>query len=431
MNFIDRVKSWINLEKSIYVWAVVVIGSNLQFLIHPHLDWALALLVAGISVRTLAKQRFEVPWPIASGAVLLVISICMTALVSPRPVYDLAQAGKLALILIAGLTFFVSRPDMARAAFRTQVFLVFANVILILWGGRLSRALARVVTPDGRWQTVFNAPGTLGGVGLGVLVYGLYLLLRTRHRIKGALIVACAFALVYFENSRTMTLLTIAALVFLTGVWIWERWGSFRRVMVVSLVAIAGVSIAMTVLDLPIPSRFERMVRLVREEGVVAGLTGSDPVRASMMQAAIEAVSQFPLLGSGMGSLAVETKSGWMRVHMAYLQMWADAGLLAFVGYLWIALGWLVWLPAAMQTLRQDAGSEDNALTYNGIFMLMALVLANFLHTYSTEWAQWLPYLMSVSFLYDAASKSRGVVSDEFHGRNHDVQPAKASPTGD
>src|SRR5690606_28483898 len=99
-------------------------------------------------------------------------------------------------------------------------------------------------------------------------------------------------------------------------------------------------------LNLPIPTRFERMIRLVMEEGLVEGLAESDPVRPEMMRTAMEAVSRFPLLGGGMGTLGVETKFGWIQVHMAYLQMWADAGLLAFVGFVWLALGWVIWMPA-------------------------------------------------------------------------------------
>ena len=106
---------------------------------------------------------------------------------------------------------------------------------------------------------------------------------------------------------------------------------------------------------------------------------------------------------------------------MAYFQMWADAGFLAFLGLIWIAVGWVVWLRAAMNNLRQGIGSENNALTYNGIFMLTSLALANVLHTYSTEWAQWLPYLMSVSFLYNTAMKNDGAVKNELHGRDRDA----------
>lgn len=421
MNVIARVKAWATLDKFIYVWAVVVIGSNLQTLIHPHLDWVLTFLFAGLSVTRLVKERWEVPWVIVSGVTLMIASICMTALVSPHPFYDLAQAGKLAVILIAGLTFFVSRPEIALAAFRTQILLAVVNVALILIGSRISRDLA-ALAGRARWGTLLNVPGTLGGVGLGVLVYGLYLLCRTPRRVHGVLVVFCALALVYFENSRTITLLTLVAFVFFGAVWMYELWGSSRRVMVPSIAASIVVFVvlwsAVVALDIPIPTRFERMVELVLDEGLIAGLAESDPARARMMETAIDAVSRFPILGSGMGTLVAETRSGWMRVHMAYLQMWADAGLLAFLGYVWIAVGWMVWVPAAMRNLRENVGTENNALTYNGIFMLISLALANTLHTYSTEWAQWLPYLMSVSFLYNTAAKSDGAVGDELHGRD-------------
>jgi len=80
-----RVKAWATLDKFIYVWAVVVIGSNLQTLIHPHLDWVLTFLFAGLSVTRLVKERWEVPWVIVSGVTLMIASICMTAIVSPHP----------------------------------------------------------------------------------------------------------------------------------------------------------------------------------------------------------------------------------------------------------------------------------------------------------------------------------------------------------
>lgn len=432
MNVIAHMKERVTLDKVLFcAWAVAVIGSNLQTMIHPHLDWALALLFVVLSGRSLLKQRFELPWTIAGGAVLLVASVCITALVSARPLYDLKQAAKLAAILIAGLAFFVSRPEMAKTALRTQVYLTFVNAVLIAFERRLPDALASIATNDGRWGTLFNSPGTLGGVGLGVLVYGLYLLFRTRRDIHGALLVSCALALVYLENSRTTTLLAILGVGFFIASWMWERWGSMRRAIVISLLALVGLSIVVFALDLPIPHRFERMVRLVMEEGLAAGLAESDPVRADMMRTAMEAVSRFPLLGSGMGTLGVETKVGWIQVHMAYLQMWADAGLLAFVGFVWLALGWVIWMPAAMQRLQKEKGSENNALTYNAIFMLIALALANLFHTYSTEWAQWLPYLTSVSFLYNTASKSRGVVRDEFQRRDRDVQPTQAPSSRD
>lgn len=435
MSVVARLKTWATLDKLIYIWAVVVIGSNLQALIHPHLDWALTFLLVGLASRRLLRHPLQVPWVIVPGAALIVVSICMTALISAKPIYDLGQAAKLVMILIAGLVFFISHPKMAQAAFQTQVFLVFANVVLvvlgIVMGKQLPRDLAHVAAADGRWRTLFNVPGTLGGVGLGVLVYGLYLLFRTRRRIRGALIVSGALALIYFDNSRTMTLLTFVAVGLFLGLWVWERVGYSPRMMaslVVGIVAgIVGLSIMSSVLDLPIPSRFERMVRLVREEGFIAGLAQSDPARAQMMQAAIEAVSRFPVLGSGMGTLGVEGRTGWIEVHMAYLQMWADAGLLAFVGFVWIAVGWIVWVPKALRKLRQNPGSEESARTYNAIFVLGALALSNLLHTYSTEWAQWVPYLMSASFLYNTASSSDEEVRNEFQCGDRDLQSPPAS----
>lgn len=396
------------LRGLIWLWTLTALSVNIRLRVYPHLDWAVGLVCAGVAMPFLLRLRYRWDWRWLAGAVMVVYAVPLTSFVSSRSLYDLAQTIKLTIILVVGLTFFASYPRYALVAYRALITLAVANFMLLTVGGRFSRTLAALATSDGRWGTLLNPPGTLGILGLAVIVYSLYRVRYRATRLRGIILLLVSITLVAYENSRTITFLTVIGVAFTVWVWWWEHRSWRQRVM--TLLPLVGVGLAASWLlpSLLAPTRLGDLLYQVRTLGFVDGLVSSDPVRWTMLNGVVHAISERPLLGTGMGSTRVDTAVGAMEVHVAYLQLWADAGLLAFLGFVWLAFGWVLWLPRVLHYLRTCPGSETTALTYNAIFLLGAFDVSNLLHTFSTEWAQWLFYLLPAAFFWEAERLSRG-----------------------
>jgi O-antigen ligase len=106
------------------------------------------------------------------------------------------------------------------------------------------------------------------------------------------------------------------------------------------------------------------------------------------------------VMGTGFLSTRTETPAGPMVVHNTYLQVWADLGLLGVVSYVWLVFGWMAWLPKALRRIRALSDDQQRAIYYNAIFLLFVFDLTGFLHPLSTEWAQWIPFLVPYSLLW-------------------------------
>ena len=102
-----------------------------------------------------------------------------------------------------------------------------------------------------------------------------------------------------------------------------------------------------------------------------------------------------------------------MPVHMTYFQLLGDLGWLGLLAYLSLVLAWLPWLPRAWANIRRLSSAAERALYYNAIFLLFFFLFAGLLHPLSTEWSEWVTFIIPYALFWEAVRTSpRGVQGD-------------------
>jgi hypothetical protein len=121
-----------------------------------------------------------------------------------------------------------------------------------------------------------------------------------------------------------------------------------------------------------------------------------------MLEAGLGALRAASLVGTGIGTTRADTDVGVMVVHMTYLQVLGDLGLLGLLAYLWLILGWLPFLPRAWRNIRSLPDAPLRATYYSAIFLLLFYALAGLFHPLSTEWSEWVTFIIPYALFWDA-----------------------------
>src|SRR5258708_32602826 len=194
------------------VWAVAVLATDLKQSIYVHIHWVVSALAGGLLFSYLIHIRWRRKFSARAPAWILVVAVCIPLLYGADVVYSLAEAVKLAAILLGALTIFVSRTNLARYAFRGFVVAVCLDLLLMI-GGFLGVGTAGIMLA-GRWGTILSYPGSLWRVAITVWVFGAYLLIKRRSVFYLGLFLAST-VLVFMDGARTGILLLFSGAFYL------------------------------------------------------------------------------------------------------------------------------------------------------------------------------------------------------------------------
>jgi O-antigen ligase len=385
-------------------WAVVVLAADLKVNI-PRIHWAVSALAVILILPYLLRVSWKARSPARAPAWLFIVALCVPVLYGASALYSLAEAGKFAAILLGGISIFVALTNLAHYAFRGFVIAVWLNAFLLL-GGLLGFGSAYLMM-QGRWGTILNYPGELWRVGITVWVFAAYLLIKRRSVASLGLLVAST-ALVYVDGTRTGILLLFAGALYLLFVLAVEA-GRLKRALAISatgLGILAGVVAYSGILSGPVGGgavgRFSELAASVEAQGF-KGLDAADAVRFQMLQDVVEAIRAHPVLGTGFLTTTTETIVGPMDTHMAYLQVWADEGLLGFVAYVWLMWGWIVWVPKVLRRVRSFSDPARRAIYYNAMFLLVVYGSIGFFHPVSSELSEWIVFIIPYALVWEVA----------------------------
>lgn len=296
--------------------------------------------------------------------------------------------------------------------------------LAIIWFGGFREWL---VFPPKRFGWEFLPPGVIWKAGVFLLPPLCWLLVNQRspamfHWVM--FFVACV--LVGLDGSRTATLL--AAMTWLVCITLrWLRYGPsrayFKRVVVVALwmaVLIGGLNPSPWNPVIHIYSTLGELIpvhMLVSERDSGGSIVqvgrdmGSDSIRTAMLIEGVRGVQEHFLLGSGFGATVAQTEgmSAPMVVHMTYLQVLADTGLIGFLGYLGIFVVPLWYFFSALR--KSDARwclFDQNVLPLGiiGVYLFSGLF-----HPVSNEISEWAVVLPALAMLFK--------VTERFEGERH------------
>lgn len=388
----------------VVVWTTVVLGADLKA-IATSIHWiatAVVLLFAAPYLLPLGKAaRFPARLP----ALLFIAAICIPVFYGASVGYSLAEAGKVAILLLGAMPFFVTRTHLARSAFTGFVLAVSLNAVLLL-GGIAGFRSAEIMALD-RWGTILNYPGSLWRLAISVWCFAAYLVLARRSFPCLLLLVASTLG-IFMDGARTALFLLLVGGVFLIFVLSAEA-GHLKRSL---LVCASGLCVAgMAFLATNALSEQGVMQRLTQvassyQEGGYEGLEVADAVRFQMLADVHDAIYSHPILGSGVLTTTTETMVGPMAVHMTYLQVWADLGLFGLIAYVWLVWGWIRWFPAFFAHVRAIADPATRAVYYNAVFLLIVFGITGFFHPLSTEWSEWILFIVPYALFWKMASRT-------------------------
>lgn len=377
------------------VWTVLVVSADLKVGISPYIHWAVSV-IAAVLLFPYFLRFLVVPYichterfprvPAMLPAALFVFSVLLPVFYGAELGHSAEQAAKLIVILLGSLALFAARPHLLSGAFSGLIVAVWVNVILVVLNLFVGAGTAGLMTGDGRWGTLLNYPGSLWRMAISVWMFAAYRVAKEKSIPSFALLVGST-VLILMDGARTGIILVSLGVLFLMFVLSSETKHS-RLVLCISFAAVIGVS------------GFMARSRLLSgsANNAVGGATRvgnvEDITRLTMLQDAIYAVQSHPVFGTGIETTKSETIIGPMVVHMTYLQVWADLGLFGLAAYVCLVWGWLPWLPRMLRGLRNVSDCRSRAICYNAIFLLMVFGLAGIFHPLSTEWSEWILFII-------------------------------------
>ncbi|MFZ5992724.1 MAG: O-antigen ligase family protein [Deinococcota bacterium] len=385
---------------TIGIWFFLLLGADLKVSIHSYIHWGVSILVFALLFPYVLRFRgyfgHPIHWFVISMAILLMASILLSSLNSDNALYGVGQALKIGLILLLAFGLMLSRPTWALIGFSSIQAAVWANFILLVLGLFMNPIFASQMASDGRWGTFLNHPGSLWRVGILVLVFSAYVYYYRRKDFRYLALLVVGLCLIYADSSRTGFIITMIAVFYTILLLILEQ---RRRLLATSLFicAVLGIAVLIGVLafsgDLVnrlLPQRAAETLQAITS----ANLESADPTRFRMLQAASQAIAEHPLWGTGIGTTRADTDVGPMVVHNTYLQVWSDLGLLGFLAYLGLVIGWVAWLPRFFLIVSRQGNVILRGLYYNAAFLLFFYALTSLFHPLSTEWSEWITFML-------------------------------------
>jgi O-antigen ligase len=392
-------------EALVWLWTLVMVSADIKVINGVYVHWAVTLIVAFLAAPGLLRLRYSARTPLLLAAFGLIVATLLAAFNSHEALYGLEQALKFAVILLGGLMLFSSHPRYALVAFRAFLFSVYLNAVLLLVGLFVNPVAASQMA-WGRWGTALNYPGALWRCGALVLVYSISLLIEPQGRtLKPLLLLLCGLMLILADGSRTALIaLPLAALY--CAVAMPRARAMLAKALVPTLVTV-GLVLAFFTTSVMFTAaehseggvaRVQEMILDYSLRGV-EGLREADPTRAAMLEDGLAAVLRHPLLGGGIGTTRSETDVGPMEIHMSYLQAWGDLGILGMVSYVALIAGGLALGLRSGRLIRSLKSPVERAACYNAVFLLISFAFAGLFHPMSTEWSEWVSYVVPVGLL--------------------------------
>ncbi|WP_135257489.1 O-antigen ligase family protein [Thermus caldilimi] len=380
------------------VWVLLLLQADLKVTVHPYIHWwasiVILLLALPLLVRLPYALRHWIKIFAISWAGFLILSVFLSSLVSDELLYGLVQAIKLTTILMFAFPLFLGNEGLWRIGISVFPIAVMTNLLFIVLGLTLSPEFAGVMTGDGRWGTLLNYPGSLWRVGMLVIVWAMYEVWNGQKKLYWGLVLLGALALIYLDNSRTGAILAILAFLYTIFVLSLER-----KTPGTGLVF--GVLIGVSLLTWSIASRELGVSGLLLQRAAESlnialsrGFEDVDPTRYKMIQVALQRIKETGLLGGGIGTTRAETDEGPMVVHNTYLQVWADLGLMGFLSYVGLVVGWILWIPHFFIRVQAIPNISDRAVMYNALFLLLFYAISGLFHPLSTEWSEWITFIL-------------------------------------
>ena len=420
----------------ITIWVFLLMSADLKGEIHHWIHW----LITAAILPFIGCQYIFYPKKIPSNfytcsGYLLIAAILLNLFTAQNKIYNLEEALKL-LLIFSAYFIFAYNYSFIKAAMMGLKISAICNFLLLVAGALGISSLAHIkYIKDFRWLTILNWPGSLEKAGLVIFCYALYLTLIGKDFFTHWFLFFVSIILVLFDGSRTgLCVIYLGYFIVPLFILMNDKYKINSKFIVTLCFAIFTFFFAnfikqsITINSL-VTTQYEQSSNSLSEKGYSVnsqnrltafinklkfgwqGLKESDPIRYRMIQVGLEHIHNNPIFGTGLGTTTVpvvDPENGKMMdvdVHNSYLQVWGNLGILGFIAFLIIILGWVYYLPDVLISIQKANSAIQKALLYNSIFILFYCAINYLTHPLSTEWSEWIMYLIANAFLINIIKK--------------------------
>lgn len=395
----------------VILWAFVIMQADLSLATIPFLNWFVSLFLLPFLVKRYLQQgAIKIIDFYLYGSLLLLLAILVNTPVATDPSYNVEQALKLLAIFLFGF-FLLSEHHYQIVIFKAFLAALIVNNILLLLGTLFNQHwAARIIYGESRWMTLFNRPDSLEKVGSVIFLYGFYLLIsKSSNKLLGGIISLLSIIPILFDGSRT-ALLSLS----LGGLFILAVVAKETRQIIIKRKNLLLLALLFLVFGIAIFAYWQYICSLLVDIRLFNSLKSFfgqntleqvDILRYNMFIEVLNHISEHPWLGGGMGSAKINSPAitgQWSKlpeldIHIAYLQLWANIGLLGFIGFIAISLGWIIYVPRVLAIAKILPQAKDRAVIYNATYILFYFAFSSLFYPFSTEWSEWVYYLYAIA----------------------------------
>ncbi|MBX0313283.1 O-antigen ligase family protein [Planococcus glaciei] len=180
----------------------------------------------------------------------------------------------------------------------------------------------------GRMGSLFKNPNTLAktiAVALPIIFYALYKF-KDKKQIVTILLMLLGLMMASSFGGIIATLLSILIFYIISG----------RVKKLIYLAIMSAIIFSFYIRIFGLPTVFNERIMPILISGDI-NQAGSFNIKINLMEEAIKVISQNPLIGLGAGNYIKEGLVS-TSVHNSYLLIWAEGGLLTFVGFIGILI---------------------------------------------------------------------------------------------
>lgn len=317
------------------------------------------------------------------GAGLILGASAISGLTNNAPVDAVKYIAKALMpLFIIPVVLGAAKPRQNDRLIRTFVLSLSSTVIVSLAGSALGIGAGAIITAQGRVQAFMNNPNALARLMAVTLPLAFHVLARSKSG-KRATYLVCVLVLItgiLSTGSFSGAATTIGAMaVYLMTI------GRMRRVgLAAGVLAVIGAGVAV----LGPPSAFQRRISSWVYDPTVSS-AGSLAERIELARTGVEIVASKPLTGVGPGMFQ-EVTGMQVDVHVAYLALASEIGILSILGFALCVLAVLSVVWKAKDAVR------DRAAFATGLAVIVSFILgvSSSPDLFAREW--WIPLVLAI-----------------------------------
>lgn len=394
---------------AIFLFTILVLSADLKVIISPYIHWVcwLLLIFPFIMLDMLFKGLVK------NQIIYIIFSIfllgCLFNLIFISDIETLVQITKFTLIFLTLYYFAFYNKNIWDPFFKAINFSVYINSFL-LFLGLFGIPVAKLMTSDGRWGTFLAFPGSLVKIGILGFYLNIFVFLLIKEKRKHALILlGLSLFIIQMDGSRTGMLILLLTLFIIPILYFLINYQNFVKSIVVLFSLFISITLCILIL-FPYLSNTrlgENIINLINSDSIAEGFNNIDPARYMMIQTAIEKINKNPFFGTGaLTTVGIYEDGSSMVVHNTYLQIWGDYGFISFISYIFIILGWILFLPKIFYKLQTYNDNFFNVKVCSSILILNYYILNGLFHPYSTELSEWILFIVPFSLIYELYKQS-------------------------